>query len=73
MTTTFDDQYPNIAWWVTTDGRIEIGQDEYSDSLIRVLDQGGLVWESNEEYETIAEALAEAEAAIGHWAIEHGY
>jgi hypothetical protein len=41
--------------------------------LIRVLDQDGLVWESDEEHETIAEALAEAEAAIGHWAEEHGY
>jgi hypothetical protein len=72
MTMIFDDQYPNIAWWVA-DGRIEIGRDDYSDSLIRVLDQGGLVWQSDEAYETIAEALHEAEAAIGHWAEEHGY
>jgi hypothetical protein len=39
--TPFDEQYPNIARWVQ-DGWIEIGQDEYSHSFIRVLDIGGL-------------------------------
>lgn len=47
MMSTFDEQYPNIAWWVQ-DGRIEIGRDEYSDSFIRVIDEGGLIWESGE-------------------------
>ena len=28
---TFDEQYPNIAWWVQ-DGCIEIGQDDYKKS-----------------------------------------
>ena len=68
---TFDEQYPNIAWWVQ-DGWIEMGQDEYSDSFIRVLDAGGLVWESEEAYETVAEALAEADAAIGRLTDELG-
>ncbi|MCB8924027.1 MAG: hypothetical protein H6652_00205 [Ardenticatenaceae bacterium] len=68
---TFDEQYPNIAWWVQ-DGWIEIGQDEYSRSFIRVLDIGGLVWESKESYETVAEALAEADAAFGRFADEEG-
>ena len=66
---TFDEQYPNIAWWVQ-DGWIEIGQDDYSDSFIRVLDAGGLVWESSTTHDTVAEALAEAEAEIGRWADE---
>ena len=64
--TIFDEQYPNLAGWVQ-DGWIEIGQDDYSNSFIRVLDAGGLVWESEESYETVAEALAEADAAIGRW------
>jgi len=34
MTVLFDEQYPNIAWWVQ-EGRIEIGRDEYGDSFIR--------------------------------------
>lgn len=68
---TFDEQYPNIAWWVQ-DGWIEIGQDEYSRSFIRVLDIGGLVWESKDSYETVAEALAEADKAIKQFADEEG-
>jgi hypothetical protein len=69
--TTFDEQYPNIAWWVQ-DGRIEIGRDEYSDSFIRVIDEGGLIWESEQTYETVAEALDEVDAAIRRWADEQG-
>ena len=68
---TFDEQYPNIARWVQ-DGWIEIGQDDYSRSFIRVLDIGGLVWESEETYETVAEALAEADKAIKQFADEAG-
>ncbi len=60
----FDEQYPNISWWVQ-DGWIEIGQNEYSASFIRVLDLGGLVWESETRHETVAAALAEADEAIG--------
>jgi hypothetical protein len=62
----FDEQYPNIADWVQ-DNWIEIGQGEYSRSFIRVLDTGGLVWEGKESYPTIAEALADADAAIDRW------
>lgn len=68
---TFDEKYPNIASWVQ-DGWIEIGQDEYSRSFIRVLDIGGLVWESKESYETVAQALAEADKAIEQFAHEEG-
>lgn len=68
---TFDEQYPNIARWVQ-DGWIEIGQDDYSRSFIRVLDIGGMVWESEETYKTVAEALAEADTAVGRFADEEG-
>lgn len=68
---TFDEQYPNIAAWVQ-DGWIEIGQDDFSRSFIRVLDIGGLIWESKESYETVAEALAEADQAIKQIANEEG-
>ena len=67
----FDEQYPNIAWWVQ-EGRIEIGRDEYGDSFIRVIDEGGVIWESERAYETVAKALADAEAAIRSWADEQG-
>ena len=49
------------------DGWIEIGQDDFSRSFIRVLDSGGLVWEGKTTYDTVAAALAEADAAIGRW------
>ncbi len=66
----FDERYPNIAGWVR-DGWIEIGRDEYSRSFVRVLDIGGLVWEGEEEYETVEEALSAAEAGISVWLKEN--
>ena len=71
MTESFEDRYPNIAAWVQ-DGWIELGCDDYSCSFVRVLDIGGMVWEGEERYETVDEALAEAEAAIAAWLGENG-
>jgi hypothetical protein len=34
---------------------------------IRVLDEGGLVWESDKPYTSIDRALADAEQAIDEW------
>ncbi len=42
----FKKNYPGLALWVDGWGWIEIGCDEYSNSLVRVLDEGGLIWES---------------------------
>lgn len=69
--TLFDEQYPNIALWVQ-DGWIEIGQDDYSRSFVRVLDEGGMIWEGKESYPNVADALADADVAIGRWANEAG-
>lgn len=63
MMALFDEPYPNIASWVQ-DGWIEIGRDDFSQSFIRVLDAGGLVWESQTSHETVA--------AIGRLADEEG-
>lgn len=71
MAGSFEEQYPNIAAWVK-DGWIELGRDDYSRSLVRVLDIGGTVWEGEEEYETVDEALVAAEAAISAWLEENG-
>jgi hypothetical protein len=58
VTETFEARYPNIAAWIRDhEGWIEFGRDEYSHSLIRVLDLGGLVWEGNKRYVSIDEAL----------------
>jgi hypothetical protein len=51
------------------DGWIEIGHN--SGSFIRVLDEGGLVWESDKPYTSIDQALADAEQAIAEWLDSH--
>ncbi len=71
MAESFEEQYPNIAAWIK-DGWIELGRDDYSRSLVRVLDIGGMVWEGEKEYETVDDALAAAEAGIAAWLEENG-
>lgn len=66
MAGSFEERYPNVAGWVE-DGWIEPGRDDYSRSYIRVLDIGALVWEGRERYETVDDALTEAEAASTVW------
>ena len=56
----FSKKYPHLTWWVENQGRIEIGEDDYSTSLLRLNDPGGTCWE-DEESESIDEALEAAE------------
>jgi len=67
----FSQKYPNIAGWVK-DGWIEIGRDGNSTSLIRVLDEGGLVWEGGTRHKSMDRILHEAEQAIAKWFEENG-
>ena len=73
MAKIFDDLYPNVAWWADGGGWIELGQDEFSRSMIRVLDIGGMLWEGKDTYDTVAAALAEAEVFLIQWREENGY
>jgi hypothetical protein len=50
---TLDTKYPNISKWITNYGWIELGEDDYSDSMVRVLNEGGMVWESEESYNSL--------------------
>ena len=59
----FSKSYPHINWWVENQGWIELGTDENSDSLIRILDEGGMCWE-DEDAEILDEALTNAEAYL---------
>jgi hypothetical protein len=60
-----EERYPNIASWISThEGWIEVGASDHSCSMVRVLDLGGLVWESEKRYASIDEALADADRAI---------
>ena len=62
----FEQTYPHITLWVKTHGWIEIGHD-YSRSFVRVLDEGGMVWEGSNSYETLDEALKALEAGLIEW------
>ena len=68
----FDEQYPTLAAWILDGERwIELGRDEMSNSYIRILDIGGLLWESEKRYKTVAEMLAEAEIEFSKWVAEN--
>jgi len=41
----FTQQYPHLAWWVENHGYFELGMDDYSSSLLRILDEGGMCFE----------------------------
>ena len=62
----FTERYPNIAGWIK-DGWIEIGRDGHSTSVIRVLDEGGLIWEGGTRHRSMDKILQEAEDAIADW------
>ena len=62
--TNFSSIYPNIAAWTKSYGWIEIGQDDDSQSFVRVLDMGGMVWEGKPKYKTVDAALDDLEAAL---------
>ena len=61
----FDDQYPTLSTWILGgDAWIALGQDDFNRSNVRIMDIGGLIWESERNYRTVAEALADAERAL---------
>lgn len=72
MATSFAELYPNLAYWVESFGWIELGQNDFSTSLIRVLDIGGMIWESEEQYDSLDAALQEAEEVVAAWFKEQG-
>lgn len=67
MASSFEDSYPNIAYWVGSCGWIELGRDDCRGSFVRALDEGGMVWEGGSDYGTPDEALGALEAALGEW------
>lgn len=62
--TGFEHMYPHITRWVQSYGWIEMGADHYSRSLVRALDEGGMVWESKEDDTTLDEVLQTLEAFL---------
>ena len=72
MSNSFETSYPAIAEWVESFGWIELGSDEASDSLVRALNEGGLVWESEKKHKTLDKALQACEQALAEWIEENG-
>ena len=68
----FAESYPTITRWIEEQGYIEIGINEYSASLVRALDPGGMVWESKAEIDSIDEALNELEKELKKWFKKNG-
>ena len=63
----FEQSYPHITSWVQ-DGCLEIGSISYhDDSFIRAIDEGGTVWDSSAQFETLDDALAAADQGIAEW------
>ncbi len=62
----FSQKYPNLAKWVQS-GWIEIGCSECTTSKIRVLDEGGLVWEGGTRTRSLDAMFKEAEQALIKW------
>jgi hypothetical protein len=56
----FVEDYPNLAWWINNHGWIEIGNDEFNYSMVRVLDIGGTCWEDKKS-NSFEESLEKAE------------
>ena len=62
----FAKAYPNLANWIH-DGTIEIGRDGCSTSMIRIIDEGGVVFEGGTRHKSIDKMLEEAEEAAKEW------
>ena len=68
---TFEQTYPAVSRWVLQCGWLEIGRVYWTRSLIRALDEGGMVWEGGETADNLSAALDEAEAALTAWMREN--
>ena len=52
--------FPHISWWIENHGWIELGADDYSKSLIRLINEGGTYWE-DKKFNNLDNALLNAE------------
>lgn len=69
----FAASYPTLTDLIEGDRiYIEIGYSEMTNSFIRVLDIGGMIWEGKHSYKSIDHALQAAERATLKWQEENG-
>jgi hypothetical protein len=58
-------EYPAVTRWVKDHGIVEIGYDPNTDTFVRAIDEGGMVWSGRLRYKTLDDALNELEAGLG--------
>lgn len=63
----FETMYPHLANWIMGDGWVELGRDDYSRSMARALDEGGMVWEGKDRYTDMDELLRDMDEGIARW------
>jgi len=68
----FTANYPSITAWVQDGGLIEIGSDHNTDSFIRALDEGGIIWQGGADYSTMDAAFKALEIGIAAWLTKQG-
>ncbi len=71
-TPSLDETYPAISDWVMRYGWIELGQTDYGSSMVRVLDEGGLIWEGKPSYRSLDELFGVLEKKIAQHIQEIG-
>ena len=62
--------YPSIAEWVKGCGWIEIGDQDWQGFVVRALDSGGLIFET-EGCRSLGDALAALETNLAKWMKEN--
>lgn len=68
----FAGRYPHVARWLQH-GYVEIGWLESgTDSFVRALDMGGMVWEGAPTYPSLDDALAALDAGVAAFMAEQG-
>ena len=67
LTESLEALYPNLARWILDqEGTVELGCDEDnpSNSLARVFDNSGLIWESQDAYESLDDLFDDLESVL---------
>jgi SOS-response transcriptional repressor LexA len=67
----FESNYPDLAQWILGGGWVELGQTDYTRSMARALDEGGMVWEGKERYACLDDLLRDLNEGIAQWTQEN--
>ncbi|MBA2691796.1 MAG: hypothetical protein H0U65_04780 [Rubrobacter sp.] len=71
MANPFEENYPVAAQWAEGGGWIEIGHPGHIEAFIAALDEGGLIWGGEKDYDSVDEALRDLESGLAEWIEEN--